>query len=179
MTFQWRHVMWFLVKNGRQLYRSQINVYRSKSQKKMPRQSKLNSLQDGCLRFSNVLDLAPKFQKTMFSGKSALKFKIVKIFKKNTYYMYRTYIRVFSMPSCKFVSQVWPPNDCNKCEMWWRHKYKSHFWGIYRHLTQKQIASLDFWDKTELEKCVLFPKFSISKMENFDPFWPFLTWTSG
>ena len=72
-------------------------------------QRKLNSLQDGYLIFSKFLDFDPKkFQKLSFSGKSALKFKIFKIFKK-PYYMYRTHIRVVRMPNLKFVSQFLTP----------------------------------------------------------------------
>ena len=57
----------------------------------------------------------------------------------------------------------------NKCEMWWRHENKSHFWAIYRHRTQKQITPLNSWDKTESEKRILFSKFWILKI---DLFWP-------
>ena len=50
---------------------------------KVSKQRKLNFLQDGYLGFSKFLDFDPqKFQKTSFSGKSALKSKIFKIFKK-------------------------------------------------------------------------------------------------
>ena len=113
----------------------------------------------------------PKFQKTSFSGKNALKSKIFKIFKKS-YYMYRKHTRVVRMPIFKFVSHFLTPNDCNKCEMWWRHKNKSHFCAIYRHRTQKQITSLDSWDETKSEKNVLFSKFWILKIDLFDVFWP-------
>ena len=84
-------------------------------------------------------------------------------------------MRVVRMPKFKFVSQFLTPNDRNKCEMWWRHKNKSHFWAIYRHRTQKQITPLDSWDETESEKCVLFSKFWILKIDLFDLFdlfWP-------
>ena len=143
---------------------------------KVSKQRTLNSLQDGYLGNSKFLDFDPqKFQKQVFSGKSALKSKIFKIFKK-PYYMYRKHMRVVRMPNFKFVSQFLTPNDCNKCEMWWRHKNKSHFWAIYRHRTQKQITPLDSWDETESERCVLFSKFWILKI---DLFWPFLTWPWG
>ena len=86
---------------------------------KVSKQRKLNSLQDGYLRFSKILDFDPQNfkKKTSFSGKSALKSNIFKIFKK-TYYMYRTHMRVVSMPNFTFLSQFLTPNDCNKCEMW-------------------------------------------------------------
>ena len=72
---------------------------------KVSKESKLNSLQDGYLGFSKFLDFDPQnLKKQFFSGKSALKSKIFKIFKK-TYYMYRTHMRVVSMPNFKFVSQ--------------------------------------------------------------------------
>ena len=129
--------------------------------------------------FQNFRFWPQKFQKTSFSGKSALKSKIFKIFKK-PHYMYRTHMRVVRMPNFKFVSQFLTPNDCNNCEMWWHHKNKSHFWAIYRHRTQKQITPLDSWDETESEKCVLFSKFWILKIDLFLPFltffdlfWPF------
>ena len=63
--------------------------------------------------------------------------------------------------------------------MWWRHKNKSHFWAIYRHRTQKQITPLDSWDQTESEKCILFAKFWILKIDLFWPFLTFLTWPWG
>ena len=75
---------------------------------KVSKQRKLNSLQDGSLRFSIFWILTPKISKTSFSGKSALKSKIFKIFKK-PYYMYRTHMRVVRMPNFKFVSQFLTP----------------------------------------------------------------------
>ena len=76
---------------------------------KVSKQRKLNSLQDGYLGFSKFLDFDPQnVKKTSFSGKSALKSKIFKIFKK-PYYMYRTHMRVVRMPNFKFVSQFLPP----------------------------------------------------------------------
>ena len=87
-----------------------------------------------------------------------------------------THMRVVRMPHFKFVSQFLTPNDCNKCEMWWRHKNKSHFWAIYRHRTKKQITPLNSWDETESEKCILFSKFLILKI---DLFWSLLTWPWG
>ena len=125
--------------------------------------------------FQNVWILTPQISKNYFFWEKCSKIQNFPNFQK-TYFMYRTYIRVFSIPNLKFVSQFLTPNDCNKCEMWWRHKNKSHFLAIYRHPTQKQITLLDSWDETESEKCVLFSKFSILKI---DPFWPFLTWPSG
>ena len=74
---------------------------------KASKESKLNSLQDGYLGFSKILDFDPKISKTIFLGKSALKSKIFKIFKKP--YMYRTHMRVVSMPNFKFVSQFLTP----------------------------------------------------------------------
>ena len=54
---------------------------------KVSKQRKLNALQDGYLGFSKFFDFDPQnFKKTSFSGKSALKSKIFKIFKK-PYYM--------------------------------------------------------------------------------------------
>ena len=75
---------------------------------KVSKQRKLNSLQDGYLGFSKFLDFDPQNFKNMFSGKSALKSKIFKVFKK-PYYMYRTHIRVVRMPNFKFVSQFLTP----------------------------------------------------------------------
>ena len=76
---------------------------------KVSEQRKLNSLQDGYLGFSFFFYFdTQNFKKTSFSGKSALKSKIFKIFKK-TYYMYRTHIRVVRMPNFKFVSQFLTP----------------------------------------------------------------------
>ena len=77
---------------------------------KVSKERKLNSLQDGYLGFSKFLDFDPQnFKKTFFfSGKSALKSKIFKIFKK-PYYMYGTHMRVVSMPNFKFVSQFLTP----------------------------------------------------------------------
>ena len=75
---------------------------------KVSKQRKLNSLQDGYLGFLKF-DFDPQnFKKTSFSGKSALKSKISKIFKK-PYYMYRTHMRVVRMPNFKFVSQFLTP----------------------------------------------------------------------
>ena len=72
---------------------------------KVSKQRKLNSLQDGYLGFSKFLDFDPQnFKKQVFFGKSALKSKIFKIYKK-PYYMYRTHMRVVRMPNFKFVSQ--------------------------------------------------------------------------
>ena len=76
---------------------------------KVSKQRKLNSLQDGYLGFPKILDFDPQnFKKTSLSGKSALKYKIFKIFQK-PYYMYRTHMRVVRMPSFKFVSQFLNP----------------------------------------------------------------------
>ena len=76
---------------------------------KVSKQSKLNSLQDGHLGFSKFLDFDPQnLKKQVFLEKSALKSKIFKIFKK-PYYMYRTHMRVVSMPNFKFVSQFLTP----------------------------------------------------------------------
>ena len=76
---------------------------------KVSKQRKLNSLQDGYLGFSKFLDFDPhNFKKTSFSGKSDLKSKIFKIFKK-PYYMYRTHMSVVRMPNFKFVSQFLTP----------------------------------------------------------------------
>ena len=148
------------------------SAWRSPCKRMVSKQSKLNSLQDGYLGFSKFLDFNPQnFKKQVFSGKSALKSEIFKIFKK-PYNMYRAHMRVLRMPNFKFVYQFLTPNDCNECEMWWRHKNKSHFWAIYRHRTQKQITPLDSWDETESEKCVLFSKFWILKIDLFDLFWP-------
>ena len=135
---------------------------------KVSKQRKLNSLQDGYLGFSKFLDFEPQtFKKTSFSGKSALKSKIFKIFKK-PYYMYRTHMRVVRMPNFKFVSQLFTPK--------WLISVKCGdvikiitFWAIYRHRTQKQITPLDSWEETESEKCVLLSKFWILKI---DLFWP-------
>ena len=48
---------------------------------KVSKQRKLNSLQVGYLGFSKFVNFDLKFQKTSFSGKSALKSKIFKILK--------------------------------------------------------------------------------------------------
>ena len=54
---------------------------------KVSQQRKLNSLQDGYLGFSKLLDFDPQnFKKQLFFGKSALKSKISK-FSKNVLYV--------------------------------------------------------------------------------------------
>ena len=81
---------------------------------KASKERKLNSLQDGYLGFS-FFYFDPKMSKNFFSGKSALKSKIFKNFKK-PYYMYRTHMRVVCMPNFKFFS-IFDPQMTNKCEM--------------------------------------------------------------
>ena len=49
----------------------------------------------------------------------------------------------------------------------------NHIFGPFIDIVhKKQITPLDSWDETESEKCVLFSKFWILKI---DLFWPFLT----
>ena len=74
-------------------------------EQKVSKQSKLNSLQCGYLRFSTLFALDPQNVKKNFFGKSAIK----SIFFKKPYYMYRTYIRVVGMPNFKFVYKVLTP----------------------------------------------------------------------
>ena len=90
-------------------YIDRRSMYAEENRKQMvSKERKLNSLQDGYLGFSKFLDFDPQNFKKKISGKSALKSKIFKIFKK-PYYMYRTHMRVVSMPNFKFVSQFLTP----------------------------------------------------------------------
>ena len=54
---------------------------------KVSKQRKLNSLQDGYLGFSKFLDFDPQNFKKKIFWKSALKSKILNIFKKNVLYV--------------------------------------------------------------------------------------------
>ena len=71
MTFQWRHVMRFWAKSGRQLYRSQINVYWSKSQTKGVKRSEIEFSTRWLSRiFKMFWILTPKMSKKhVFLGK--------------------------------------------------------------------------------------------------------------
>ena len=91
-------------------YIDRRSMYAEANRKQMvSKQRKWNSLQDGYLGFSKLLDFAPKIsKKTFFFGKSALKSKIFKMFKK-PYYMYSTHMIVVRMPNFKFVSQFLTP----------------------------------------------------------------------
>ena len=134
---------------------------------KMSKRRKWNT-QDGYLGFSKIVDFDPQnFKSKLRKIASSPNFQ-------KPYYMYRpTYEYLVGMPNFKSLSRCLTPSSCNKCEVWWRHNIKSHFWGIYRHRTQKQITPLDSWDKTESEKkCFIFKILNLK----MDPFWPFLTW---
>ena len=176
MTFKWCHVMRFRVKNGRQLYRSQINVYRSKSQSKDVKTKEIEFSTGWLSRIVKIFGFwPPKFQKLLFSGKSALKSKISQTFKK-TYYMYRIYIRVFSTPNFTFVSQFLTPlpqkKHCNKCEMWLRHKNESHFLAIYRHRTKNRLHHCIPELKLNQKSVFYFQNFQLWTLTLFYPFWP-------
>ena len=76
---------------------------------KMSKQKEIEFSTRWLSRILKCLDFDPQnFKKLFCSGKSALKSKFFKIFKK-TYYMYRTHMRVVRMPNFKFVSQFLTP----------------------------------------------------------------------
>ena len=182
MAFQWRHVMRFWVKNGRQRYRTQINEYWSKSQTKGV---KTKEIELSTIWLSRISIFYPHNFKNKFLGKNLSKIQNYQNYQKHNIPMRRIYKRVAVMSTFKSVSRWLTPNSCNKCEVWWRHAIYLHFWAIYRHRTQKQITQFDFWDETKY-KGVLYSlnkKVFLFKSMNFSsgPFWVdlFLTWPSG
>ena len=166
--------MRFWAKNGRN-YIDRRSMYTEVNRnQKVSKQRKLNSLQDGYIRFSKILDFdSQNFKKQVFLGKLLSNPKFSKL-KKSFIYTGHTWEWLACQISNSYLN-FWPPNYCNKCEMWWLHKNKSYFWSYYRHRTQKQITPLDSWDESESEKGILFSFFILK----IDPFWTFLTWPAG
>ena len=75
---------------------------------KVSKQRTFNSLQDGYLGFSKVLVFDPQISKDKFFWEKCSKIQNFQNVKK-PYYMYRTYLRVVSMPNFKLVSQCLTP----------------------------------------------------------------------
>ena len=109
MTFQWRHDMRFWAKNGRQLYRLLINAYWRKSQTKGVKTKEIDFSIRRLSRIFKKLYFDPKISKSSnFVWEKCSKIQKFRNLQKNVY-MYRTYIRLVSMPNFKFVSQFLTP----------------------------------------------------------------------
>ena len=172
MTFQWRHVMRFWAKNGRQLYRSQINVYWSKSQTKGVKRQEIEFSTRWLSLIFKIFGFWLPILKNMFSGKSALKSKIFKIFKKKRIICIGPTRESLACQISNSYLNIWPPNDCNKCEIWWRHKNKSHYGpfidNVHKNKLQQWISEM----KLNQKSVFYFQIFEFWKLTLFNPFWP-------
>ena len=86
--------------------------------------------------FQNFWDCDPQNFKNKFFWEKCSKIQNFQNSQKNVLYLLESSQHAkFQIPISMFDPQM-----TTQCEMWWRHQNKSHFWDIYRHLTQKQIT---------------------------------------
>ena len=132
---------------------------------KVSKQRKLNFLQDGYLGFSTFLDFDPQnYKKQVFSGKSALRSNMFKIFKKHessSHAKFQIRISIFD-PKMNVISVKC--GDVIK---------RNHIFGPFIDIVHKN--KLHRWIpemKLNRKSAFYFQHFEFWKLTFFDLFWP-------